>query len=133
VVFCCYARLCVVLVVGVRRGEGKRRTVLGRACSKRADWRCHSSLDVKYGIVMCDVCVCLWLIDELKVAVAVASRGVSKSVAAGMPRLECLTKRHALSAVQASNCLDSLFCSTRLSFLFLTIDSTQSVDSKRQS
>jgi hypothetical protein len=30
--------------------------VLGRACSKRADWRCHSSLDVKYGIVMC-MCV----------------------------------------------------------------------------
>jgi hypothetical protein len=25
--------------------------VLGRACSSKADWRCHSSLDVKYGIV----------------------------------------------------------------------------------
>jgi hypothetical protein len=36
--------------------EGKERkvverTVLGRACRSRADWRCHSSLDVKYGIV----------------------------------------------------------------------------------
>jgi len=35
----------------------RRRTVFGRACSSRADWRCHSSLDVKYGIVgcVCDV------------------------------------------------------------------------------
>jgi hypothetical protein len=31
--------------------KGSRRTVLGRACRSRADWRCHSSLDVKYGIV----------------------------------------------------------------------------------
>jgi hypothetical protein len=42
----------LVEMLEVEGREGKRRTVLGRAWSKRADWRCHSSLDVKYGIVM---------------------------------------------------------------------------------
>ena len=65
-VFCCYAGLGGVLVectVEVeRRCEGwTRRTVFGRACSSRADWRCHSSLDVKYGIVNL---VCVYVVDE---------------------------------------------------------------------
>jgi hypothetical protein len=41
----------VEVVVEGKDRKRSRRTVLGRACRSRADWRCHSSLDVKYGIV----------------------------------------------------------------------------------
>jgi hypothetical protein len=46
------ASVSVSLVRWEGRVRGKRCTVLGRACRSRADWRCHSSLDVKYGIVV---------------------------------------------------------------------------------
>lgn len=36
-----------------RDQAGREHTLFGRACNSRADWRCHSSLDVKYGIVDC--------------------------------------------------------------------------------